>query len=99
MFPPAWGLSAGPDEDGAAVGGRVGLVCVEDALGRTAYTGGVVIEIEGDVVRLVDLVLERSLGEVVGGVLVGVEVEGLIAGELHAASAGVSPYETNAKQF
>ena len=60
-------------------------VLVEDINAGAAYTCGGVVEVEGVAVGLgLQLVGELALGQVVGREGIGVEVEGLVHGNLHS---------------
>ena len=60
------------------VAGGLDLIAGQHIAGRTAYACGVVVQVQGDAVLLLQLVGIYRLRQVVGAVVVGVEVERLI---------------------
>ena len=62
----------------ALVAGGLDLIAGQDVTCRTAYTGGVVIQIQGDAILLLQLIGIDRTGEMISAVMVSVEVKRLI---------------------
>ena len=60
------------------VAGGLNLIAWQYIAGRAAYASRVVVEIQGNAILLLELVGIDRLRQVVGAVVVGVEVERLI---------------------
>ena len=75
------------------VAGRLDLIARQHIAGRAAHASGVVVQVQGDAVLFSQLVGIYRLRQVVGAVVVGVEVERLVHGESQSLSFAVAHRE------
>ena len=75
------------------VAGGFDLITWQDVAGRAAYACSVVVEVQGDAVLLLELVGIDRLRQVVGAVVVGVEVERLVHREAQSLAGAVAHVE------
>ena len=66
--------------------GRISPVGSEYASGGTSHSAGAVIEIEGDGIRLLQLILVNRFGKILSIIVIGIEVEKVSGRDAYAGS-------------